>query len=225
MTSLFDIATRNHSAHPATKPLSYYERYDDFLNHHHVNPSTVLEIGTFEGESTKILAEAFPTSSILTLDIQHRAIDFNNHKNITYKIVDQTDRVNLESCIMKSFPGGIDLVIEDASHLGYFSRITFEIVFPFLNAGGAYFVEDWGTGYWDDWPDGSRYESFLNVCRDASVPKRIPSHDFGMVGFVKSLVDLTHERAVKDRHNAESKYNSRLKSLEFGEGVCMMLKA
>jgi hypothetical protein len=26
--------------------------------------------------------------------------------------------------------------------------------------GWLYVIEDWTTGYWDGWPDGSRYERF-----------------------------------------------------------------
>ncbi|HUV09939.1 MAG TPA: hypothetical protein VMX12_03105, partial [Acidimicrobiia bacterium] len=38
----------------------------------------------------------------------------------------------------------------------------------------TYAIEDWGTGYWESWPDGAQFE---------------PDHTAGMVGFVKSLVD------------------------------------
>ena len=60
---------------------------------------------------------------------------------------------------------------------------------------------------------------------DQRFPKRFPSHDFGMVGFVKSLVDLTHESAIKNRQEDESKFSSRVSVLEFGEGICMLLKS
>jgi hypothetical protein len=121
---------------------------------------------------------------------------------------------------------GIDLVIEDASHIGYLSKITFDIVFPFLKSGGAYFIEDWGTGYWDSWIDGSRFQIFHQVPHNNNIPKRIPSHDFGMVGFVKSLVDLTHEEAIKNnQHDVPQSLESRIKVLEFRGGCCMLLKS
>jgi hypothetical protein len=50
-------------------------------------------------------------------------------------------------------------------------------------------IEDWGTGYFDDWPDGGHIQKLCSEAVDGLIPKRIPSHDFGMVGFVKSLVD------------------------------------
>ena len=214
-----------HSGHPVTKPLRYYQKYDDFLNHHNVSPRSIVEIGTFEGESTKILSEAFPDSQILSLDIEMRPIDFTAFKNVTYMQADQTNQNQLFQIITNHFPQGVDLVIEDASHVGYFSKLTFDVVFTLLKPGGVYFVEDWGTGYWDDWMDGSRLQNYPQVPHNNNIPKRILSHDFGMVGFVKSLVDLTHESVIRNKHLGESIFSSRVEVLEFGEGVCMLLKS
>jgi hypothetical protein len=225
MFTLHQIAKAFHSGHPITKPLSYYEKYDDFLNHHKIFPEKILEIGTFEGESTKIISAAFPSSKILSLDLNIRPIDFSDYKNVTYQKADQTNQTELTTIINEHFPQGIDLVIEDASHLGYFSQITFHTVFPFLKQRGAYFIEDWGTGYWDSWPDGGRFQAFPQTPHNNNIPQRIPSHDFGMVGFVKTLVDLTHESAIKNNQTDKSKYMSRIDVLEFGEGVVMLLKA
>lgn len=225
MVSLYDKASKTHSGHPTTKPLGYYKKYDDFLNHHNIAPKAILEIGTFEGESTKILSEAFPDSQILSLDIQMRPIDFSTCKNVTYKQADQINQDQLVPLITNHFPKGIDLVIEDASHFGYFSKLTFDIIFKFVKPHGAYFIEDWGTGYWDDWLDGSNFQNFPQLPHYNNIPKRIPSHDFGMVGFVKSLVDLTHEGSIKNKFQDKSTFSSRIEVLEFGEGVCMVLKS
>ena len=225
MSKLFETASKTYSSHPGTKPLSYYQKYDDFLNHHNISPKSIFEIGTFEGESTKIISKSFPNSKILTLDLHIKPIDFSDYPNVIYKQVDQTNRNELIQLINCHYPEGVDLVIEDASHFGHFSKITFEIVFPFVKPLGCYFIEDWGTGYWDSWPDGSRFETFPIASHNNNLPKRIPSHDVGMVGFVKSLVDFTHEGAIKNNHSDESKYSSRIEVLEFGEGVCMALKS
>jgi hypothetical protein len=215
---------KTHSGDPGTKPLSYYEKYDEFLNRHKIEPASILEIGTYEGESTKIFSQRFPDAKILTVDLDTSLANFDNFNNIFYEKIDQTDSFKFKNLIESSFPLGISLVVEDASHFGYFSHLTFKIVFPHLREGGAYFVEDWGTGYWDSWPDGSRYQEFDILTEVKNLPKRIPSHDFGMVGFVKSLVDLTHESAIKVNQNDPSSRKSRLRTLEFGEGVCLMVK-
>jgi hypothetical protein len=223
-SNLCEIALQIHSSHPVTKPISYYSKYDDFLNHHKIIPKSILEVGTFEGESTKILSKAFPDSKILTLDLNIRSIDFSDFPNVHYHKANQANPDQLIPLVKEFFPEGVDLVIEDASHFGFFSKISFEALFPLVVAGGGYFVEDWGTGYWDSWPDGNRFQTFPVVAHQNNLPNRIPSHDFGMVGFVKSLVDLTHEAAIKNNQSDTAKFLLRIKVLEFGEGVCMALK-
>lgn len=225
MIKFYETATRVHSGHPTTKPLDYYKRYDDFLNHHKLSPRSVVEIGTFQGESTKIFARGLPEAKILSLDLHMRPIDFSAYPNVAYAQADQRKPDQLIAKLIQYFPEGIDLVIEDASHIGLLSKLTFDAVFPLLRSGGAYFIEDWGTGYWDSWLDGSRFEYVRNEPYAGNIPKRFPSHDFGMVGFVKSLVDLTHESAIKNRQEDESKFSSRVSVLEFGEGICMLLKS
>lgn len=139
----------------------------------------------------------------------------------------QDDPTLLDRIAKECAPEGFDIVIDDASHVGTLSRSSFQCLFQHLKQGGIYVVEDWGTGYWKTWPDGTMYHSaksqrfdtnrsyfFLMLCRLA---KRLPglgkwlqasreidqnfsSHNFGMVGFVKELVDevgwqdITHPR-------------------------------
>lgn len=67
-------------------------------------------------------------------------------------------------------------------------------------------TEDWGTGYWDSWPDGAAYRTVPEKQAGRSkegmpllgrLAKRLgrssdPNftvHNYGMVGFVKELVD------------------------------------
>jgi len=115
--------------------------------------------------------------------------DFGAYPNIVYEIADQTDRPRLEAICRLHAPEGFDLIIDDASHIGHAAAASYAALFPRLKSGGLYVIEDWGTGYYDDWPDGGHYQKINVESFDGLVPKRLPSHDFGMVGFVKSLVD------------------------------------
>ena len=68
---------------------------------------------------------------------------------------------------------------------------------------GLYVIEDWGTGYWDDWPDGKSVESNTSsisrawsklmtryqIANRLSLKIPIHNHSYGMVGLIKSLVD------------------------------------
>lgn len=210
MTSLYEIASAIPSDDPVTKPLRYYEIYDRVLREEGLDPLNILEIGVHRGHSTQVLAERFPDAKIVALDVTLQAIDFSRHSNVNYLQCDQTDAVGLRSICSQYFPRGIDLVIEDASHIGQFSALTFHCLFPYLNSRGIYIIEDWGTGYWDSWVDGTRFGGFQPPRRPAGFRKAQRSHDSGMVGFVKSLVDFTAVDDIGDRRATHGSLLARL---------------
>jgi hypothetical protein len=136
--------------------------------------------------------------------------------------IELLDRIRAESA-----PDGYDIIIDDCSHLGRLTSTSFWHLFPnHLRPGGVYVIEDWGTGYWDSWPDGRHAAAGVALGgprpRSGGLPRRLanraslwrgpigrlgrrlspalppphfPSHDYGMVGFVKQLID---ECAVSD---------------------------
>ena len=44
--------------------------------------------------------------------------------------------------------GGIDVVLDDGSHIGRHQRTSFDVLFPLLQDGGHYIIEDMHTAYW-----------------------------------------------------------------------------
>ena len=201
MTSLYQLAEAKRSDDTVTKPLAYYGIYDRTLAEESLEPTSILEIGVHKGESTRILATRFPAARIVAIDLYLMDIDFSGFPNITYLQCDQTDGDSLATICRNHFPAGIDLVIEDASHIGHFSRLTFDSVFPHLKSSGLYIVEDWGTGYWPGWVDGAPYRDQGACRRSPRIRKPMPSHAYGMVGFVKSLVDFTAIADITDRRS------------------------
>src|SRR4030095_16368023 len=84
--------------------------------------------------------------------------------------------------------------------IGELTKKTFWHLFDnHLKRGGLYVIEDWGTGYWDDWPDGKvltqtssttdRFRLILNRLLGKTAKTPLPCHSYGMVGFIKELVD------------------------------------
>lgn len=47
----------------------------------------------------------------------------------------------------ENFPNGIDLVVDDASHLYEQSKATFAMLFPLVKVGGEYILEDWAWSH------------------------------------------------------------------------------
>ena len=142
-----------------TKTSDYYEIYEKYFGVLKDMELRIAEIGVYDGVSMKVFSEYFSQSKLLGVDLERKPIDFSRHENVDYRICDQADSTGLRLLVDEFAPHGLDIVIDDASHYGFYSLITFLALFPRLKLGGLYTVEDWGTGYWDDWPDGSRFQA------------------------------------------------------------------
>jgi hypothetical protein len=166
-----------------SKPASYLPYYEADLGSRRLDPLVVVEVGIYRGHFLAALEKWMPNARFIAID----KYDFRTLplQRTSFHISDQADFSTITSILQKDAPGGVDIIIDDASHFGAASLTLYQAAFPFLRRGGMYFVEDWGTGYWPDWPDGVAYEP------PAIDGLRIRSHDAGMVGFVKALVDDT----------------------------------
>jgi SAM-dependent methyltransferase len=196
--TLVDVARRlfpnRGSSSKSDDVYQLYERYFDKFRDKNI---VLFEIGVYEGESTKIFSRYFRNGTIIGVDLLPQAIDLSGFPNVVMRQGEQSDRGLLTNLANEFAPDGIDIVIDDASHVGYLSLKTFEILFGRLKPGGLYVVEDWGTGYWNDWPDGGAYQQNAPVVYHDEFPKRIVSHEFGMVGLVKHLVDHVGRRDIR----------------------------
>jgi len=177
------------NADAGAKPLEIYAIYDRYFGDFSDRAVTLLELGVHTGESLKVWASYFPLGTIIGVDIGKNRADFSGYPNIVFERGDQTDPERLKQICLAHAADGLDIIVDDASHIGHNSAASYATLFPYLKPGGLYIVEDWGTGYFDDWPDGGHFQRFHSEAVDGQIAKRIPSHDFGMVGFVKSLVD------------------------------------
>ncbi len=164
------------------------------------HPITLLEIGIHQGGSLLMWRDFFPRGTIVGVDVQLPA-SFPATPGVYIYQGDQRNTAFLSEVARRHAPEGFDIVIDDASHIGEYTKTTFWHLFDHhLKPGGLYAVEDWGTGYWDDWPDG-RSVDFEAYAPDKLLPELDwarphprwkapwPNHSCGMVGFVKQLVD------------------------------------
>jgi SAM-dependent methyltransferase len=180
-------------ANSSAKSLPYYSVYQRYFGAISEAPLKILELGTYDGVSAKIFSRFFRNSRIISVDWESRNIDFSQFANIVFVQADQSDEAALAAMCDQYVPDGLDIVVDDASHIGFYSLRSFRILFPRLRKGGYYVVEDWATGYWNDWPDGHQSSPTRFAKHYKFLPRRYPSrilsHDYGMVGFVKSLID------------------------------------
>jgi hypothetical protein len=181
----------------------YLEYYDPIFAPWVDQEIRLLEIGVYKGGSLLLWKDYFPMGLITGIDIQLPA-NFTPGVRVQVFEGSQSDVIFLSEVANKVAPDGFDIIIDDASHIGEITRIAFWHLFDnHLKPGGYYVIEDWGTGYWGDWPDGrhlnirispiSRIWSWMmarnKVARRSPIKIPLKSHQFGMVGLIKQLVD------------------------------------
>lgn len=157
--------------HRANKPTSYFQIYGEFLAPLRERPVRLLELGIATGASLLMWRDYFPAGLVSGIDWTPPALADTDR--IAMYAGSQDDLVLLDRAGAERGP--FDVIVDDCAHLGATAEVSFWHLFcRHLRPGGLYAIEDWGTGYWPDWPDGALFER---------------GHTAGMVGFVKSLVD------------------------------------
>ena len=120
------------------------------IYHHHFRrfrnlPVTVLEIGVAQGGSLQMWKDYFgPKARIFGADIKPRCRECEEEQ-IRVFIGDQSNRKFLRDVREKI--GKIDILIDDGGHRGPQQVITFEELYPAINANGIYLIEDLQTSY------------------------------------------------------------------------------
>ncbi len=114
--------------------------------------SAILELGMFEGGSLVFFDKLFRPDKIVGIDIRREPIEplevyRKTHPRMeTHYGLSQSNDA-LDALLQRQFPNGIDLIVDDASHLYDLTRRSFELCFPHLNAGGLYIIEDWSWAH------------------------------------------------------------------------------
>jgi hypothetical protein len=119
---------------------------------------SLLELGIYKGASLRFWRDYFENATVVGLDCNPPVkIDDPNGRIHIYQGYQQDTQI-LDRIVKEQAPDGFDVVIDDCSHIGRVTRISFWHLFQnHLKPGGLYAIEDWGTGYVESWPDGRRY--------------------------------------------------------------------
>ncbi|HEX8068431.1 MAG TPA: class I SAM-dependent methyltransferase [Pyrinomonadaceae bacterium] len=199
----------------------YLRNYEHYFGPLRGQDVRLLELGVKTGGSLLLWRDYFARGRIVGLDIEPVALADTTGRVRVYQGAQQ-DTELLDRLARENAPEGFDIIIDDCAHIGVLARASFWHLFDrHLKRGGVYVIEDWGTGYWDEFVDGVKYRPgskelsrrlyrltrVLGRLRQSGVG-RLPlvrgalswgkasvlklqyhSHDYGMVGFVKELVD------------------------------------
>ena len=235
------------SLYDTDKSELYLSRYTREFGHLFNKSVALLELGVRRGGSLHLWRDLFPLGQIAGLDLNPVDIADSSGRIHVYQGFQQ-DTVVLDRLAAEVAPNGFDIVIDDASHLGEYTRESFWHLFRrHLKPGGIYVLDDWGCAYRSDWADGHRYTGSRQAIGDfrnepsldrkpaagrrerirrsvraaarpiaaeipdkwrpplekifmridgATIRNRFPSHDFGMAGFVKQLVDAVSQSSI-----------------------------
>src|SRR4030095_5289109 len=211
------IDARKYDTDKAEYP-HYLQPYEEYFRPLLDKDIRLLELGVYRGGSLLLWRDYFERGLIVGLDLQPIQLDDPTGRIRIYEGM-QHDRELLDRIARETAPQGFDVIIDDCSHIGELTRISFWHLFDnYLKPGGLYVIEDWSTGYWDSFFDGVAFSyepklefsptlfrvrsTFAHVQRSVPLLNRIlrpakrlfhrkqfVSHDYGLVGFVKELVD------------------------------------
>lgn len=208
--------------------VALYERLFEGIR----NSSFVLfELGIKDGDSLVMWRDAFPHATVVGLDLEPPEIELGERVHMWKGA--QTDCALIGEIREAHAPGGFDIVIDDASHLGAETAASLRCIFnSHLRASGTYVIEDWFTGYTDWWSDGRNSDpeafSSAGIGRTRfSLGKgtRFPSHDFGLPGVIKQLIDQMAAPQVPWFAGGERKEELEISSFEIEKGAVILRKS
>jgi hypothetical protein len=162
----------------------------------------ILEIGVSHGGFLEILRKYFGDKAVLFgVDINPQCA-VTDGNGISIRIGSQADPSFLNSVVDEM--GGVDIVIDDGSHIAYHQKASLEILFPRLSIGGIYFAEDLHTAYWPGLFRGGfrRKGTFIEIC--------------------KSLVDHVHR--WYHPHKVRERWKDNIKAIHFYDSIVVIDK-
>jgi hypothetical protein len=100
--------------------------------------------------------------------------------------------------------GGLDVVLDDGSHVASHQRASFNFLFPLLSEGGAYVIEDLHTAYWPRFEGGLRRSGT-------------------MIEFLKNKIDEIHKHYYIQGLNTPSSMPD-IESIQFFDSIAVIRK-
>ena len=125
----------------------YEESYAIYLEKFKDKKNSIIEIGLqpqWGAASLSLWLELFPNMYIYGLDIQ--TPDEQSERYSIFKC-DQSKISDLRHCKEK-INHAVSIIIDDGSHIPEHQLLTFNELFPLLEVGGVYIIEDIETPYW-----------------------------------------------------------------------------
>jgi hypothetical protein len=132
----------------------YFEIYERYLAGFRNTPCVYLEIGVSQGGSLEIMRRYLGRDArIIGVDVSPNCKRLEEH-GFEIMIGDQADTRFLRE--LAAHIGAADIIIDDGGHTPDQQITSFFQLFPILNNGGVYIVEDLHSNFWQAY-NSSRY--------------------------------------------------------------------
>jgi demethylmacrocin O-methyltransferase len=138
MADLLTKLSRKYKCDKSDKKHRYTPLYNARFNQHREKEFNMLEFGYGVGKSTKMWLDYFPNIKLVTADI--RDVPGYKHPRFEYVKSDQIDIYEMGRVIAKYYE--FFIIIDDASHVPEDQQYTLGYMFPFVESGGWYVIED-----------------------------------------------------------------------------------
>jgi hypothetical protein len=185
----------------AHKWLHFLPIYESLLGCHVGSEVRMLEIGVFQGGSLALWRRYLgDRATIFGIDIKPECAAFNGQHG-QVRVGSQDDPAFLRGVVQEM--GGLDVVLDDGSHIARHQRASFEALFPLLSDGGLYIIEDLHTAYWWDYGGGLRRKG-------------------SAIEFLKAKVDEMHAHYF--RGGSDRSPRSDIESIQFFDSIAVVRK-
>lgn len=194
-----------HDGRVVHKMHHYLPLYDRYFGPYRQpdRPIRMLEIGVSEGGSLELWRSYFgPTAVIFSVDIDPACAALDGEGDNCVRIGSQADPGFLRSVVAEM--GGLDIVLDDGSHVAADLRSSFDTLFPLLADDGLYILEDLQTSYWANF--GGGYFSRLSG-----------------IGLLKTLIDDIHHWYHPNGQKIDAARN-RVAGIHVHDGIAFIEK-
>jgi predicted O-methyltransferase YrrM len=129
----------------------YLRAYEDLASN--FSPRSILELGIFQGGSYVFLDKLFNPCRMSAVEISPKPVVpilqylSRNENRFVHFATSQRDGEMLKQIVLGELADELDLVVDDACHAYEETKASFEFLFPLLQPGGVYVIEDWSWAH------------------------------------------------------------------------------
>jgi hypothetical protein len=173
MSNLNEIIQKYPSSDKGSNYHDYLKFYEKHISKFNDSLTNMLEIGVYQGDSIRMWRDYFSTGNLVAIDI----LDLSHIQlpNTYIKVCDQAERDQLQELINSTF-NSFDIIVDDGGHMMHQQQISLGYLFPFLNSGGVYVIEDLHTSGHGAYTRGDSDGHMLNILTEFASTGKITSN-------------------------------------------------